>query len=92
MNARVNYPVKAIRNEMVHSDIVDISDDSTKLCVSWVLYRNPEYGFKIFVNSWNHHAIPSMFLLVCSEMLIKRNRIENNILFTKILVKLNTRM
>ena len=73
MNARVNYPIKAIMNEMVHTDIVDISDDSTKFCVSWVLCRVSEYGLKMFVNSWNHHTIPSTFLLICSKILIKQN-------------------
>ena len=32
--ARANHPIKAIMNEMVHTDIADISDDSTKFCVS----------------------------------------------------------
>ena len=73
MNARVDYPIKAIMNEMVHTDIVDISDDSTKFCVSWVLCRVSEYGLKMFVNSWNHHTIPSTFLLICSKILIKQN-------------------
>ena len=73
VNARVNYPIKAIMNEMVHTDIVDISDDSTKFCVSWVLCRVSEYGLKMFVNSWNHHTIPSTFLLICSKILIKQN-------------------
>ena len=60
-------------NEMVHTDIADIFDDSTKFCVSWVLCRVPEHGLKMFVNSWNHHTIPSKFLLICSKILIKRN-------------------
>ena len=73
VNARVNYPIKAIMNEMVHTNVVDISDDSTKFCVSWVLCRVSEYGLRIFVNSWNYHTIPSTFLLICSKILIKRN-------------------
>ena len=64
VNARVNYPIKAIMNEMIHTDIVDISDDSTKFCISWVLSQVSEYGRKMFVNSWNH-TIPSTFLLIC---------------------------
>ena len=58
---------------MVHTDIVDISDDSTKFCVSWVLCRVLEYGLKMFVNSWSHHTIPSAFLLIGSKISIKRN-------------------
>ena len=60
-------------NEMVHTDIVDISDDSKKFYVSWVLCQVSEYGIKIFVNSWNHHTITSTFLLICSKTLIKRD-------------------
>ena len=94
MNAHhVNYPIKLIVNEMVHVDIADISDYKTKFRISWVLCRVSELSLlKMFVNSWNHYAIPSIFLLICSEIEIKQNRIENNILLTKILVKLNTRV
>ena len=60
-------------NEMVHTDIAYISDDSTKFCVSWVLCRVLEYVLNMFVNSWNHDTIPSTCLLICSKMLFKRN-------------------
>ena len=73
MNSSVNYPIKAIMNEMVHTDTLDISDDSTKFCVSRVLCRVSEYGLKMFGNSWNHHTTPSTFLLICSKILIKQN-------------------
>ena len=86
MNAPINYSIKTIINEMVHADIVDISDDSTKLCVSWILCQVSEYHLNMFVNSWTHYTIPSMLLFVDNEMLIKRKRIENNIVLTKILV------
>ena len=58
---------------MVHTDIVDISDDSKNFYMSWVLCQVSNYGIKIFVNVWNHHTIASMFLLICSKILIKRN-------------------
>ena len=60
-------------NEMVHTDIVDISDDSKNFNIFWVLCRVSEYDMKIFVNLWNHHTIASTFLLICSKILIKRN-------------------
>ena len=75
VNALVNYPIKAIMNEMAHADIVDMFDDSTQFSVSWVLCRVSEYGLKMFVNSWNHHTIPSTVLLICSKISIKRNLI-----------------
>ena len=68
MNTCVNYPIKAIMNEMGHTDIVDVSDDSTKFCVSRVMCRVSEYGLKIFVNTWNHHTMPSTLLLICSKI------------------------
>ena len=89
VNACVNFPIEAITNEMVHADI---SDDWTQFCVYWVLFRVSKHLPKRFLNSWNHRSIPSKFLLVCSEVLFKRNRKENDILLTKILVKRNTRM
>ena len=86
MNASVNYPIKEIMNEMVHVDIVDISDDSTKFCVSWVLCRVLEYSLKMFVNSWNHHTIPSTFSLICSKISIKRNPTYLFVFETKLFV------
>ena len=61
MNADVNYLIKTLMNEMVHADIVNISDDSTKFCVSWILCLVVEYDIKMFVDSWNHHSIPSRY-------------------------------
>jgi len=50
-------------NELVQSDTIDMSDDTTKFSVSWVLCRLSEYGLRIFVESWNHHSIPSKNIL-----------------------------
>ena len=69
VDARVKYPIKAIMNELVHTDTLDISDDSTKFYIS----RVSEYDLKMFVNSWNHHTTPSTFLLICSKILIKQD-------------------
>ena len=73
-------------NEMVHADIVDIFDDSTQFSVSWVLCRVLEYGLKMFVNSWNHHTIPSTFLPICSKISIKRNPTYLFVFETKLFV------
>ena len=73
-------------NEMVHTVIVDISDDSTKFCVAWVLCWVSQYGLKTFVNSWNHHTIPSTFLLICRKILIKRNPTSLLVFETKFFV------
>ena len=86
VSAHVNYPIKAIMNEMVHADIIDISDGSMQFCVSWVLCRVSEYGLDMFVNSWNHHTTPSTFLFICTKILIKRNPTFLFVFETKLLV------
>ena len=59
VNNHVNYPIKAVLNDLVAKDLIDMSNDTTKFCVSWVTCKVSNYGLPKFVLSWNHHTIPS---------------------------------
>lgn len=58
MNARVNYPIKKILNAMVNEEIIDMTDEVTKFCVSWITLRVCDIGRRQVIDSWNNHPIP----------------------------------
>ena len=63
MNCRMNYPIKRALVEMENNGIIDVEDDVTKFCVSWVTRQAVEVGLGYAVNSWNSHPIPGNYLL-----------------------------
>ena len=58
MNARVNYPVKKILNALVNEENIDMDDEATKFCVSWVTSRVCHVGSLQVIDAWNSHSIP----------------------------------
>ena len=58
MNARVNYPIKKILNAMANDDIIDMTDEVTKFCVSWITLRVCDIGSRQVIDAWNNHPIP----------------------------------
>lgn len=58
MNCRANYPIKSALVEMENNGIIDMEDDVTKSCISWVTRQVVEVGLGYAVNSWNSHPIP----------------------------------
>lgn len=63
VNTRVNYPIKEILTNLVATDKIDMTNDVTKFCVSWVACKVSNHGLSQFVKSWNHHRIPSMLFV-----------------------------
>ena len=57
VNRRVNYPVKEILVTMEGDEEIDMTDELTKFCVSWVTINVVSPAVKNFV-SWNFHRIP----------------------------------
>ena len=62
VNNNVNYPIKTILNDLVARDCIDMSNEITKFCVSWVTCRVSHYGLSKFASCWNLHTIPSKYL------------------------------
>ena len=60
VNARVNYPIKAVLVEMEQNDEIDMDDNHVQYCVSWFSMRVANIGTKLFVSSWNEHRIPGI--------------------------------
>ena len=43
---------------MENDGVIDMEDEVTKFCVSWVAKKVVEVGLSYVVNSWNSHPIP----------------------------------
>ena len=55
VNARINYPIKAVLVEMEKNNEIDMDDDHVKFCVSWFSMHVANFGISLFVSSWNEH-------------------------------------
>ena len=61
-NARVNYPIKRVLNNMVNDDLIDMDDDLVKFSVSTFTSQVAAVGIKQVFDSWNQHPIPGKFI------------------------------
>lgn len=59
-NTRVNYPIKHALNSMVNAELLNMDDEITKFCVSWLVTRVADPGIKQVIQSWNNHSIPGV--------------------------------
>ena len=59
VNTLVNYPIKDILSNLVASDKIDMVNEVTKFCISWVSCNVSRYGLTNFAQSWNNHRIAS---------------------------------
>jgi len=65
VNIRVNYPIKRALVELDNSQIINMTCEVQKFCVSFVSIVVAKYGMNIVVTSWNAHTIPgSSFIIV----------------------------
>jgi hypothetical protein len=58
VNARVNYPIKCELQQMVDDDVINLEDDVTKFCVSFVSMQCVKQGLQNVTSYWNQHSIP----------------------------------
>lgn len=57
-NARVNYSIKRVLNNMVNDDLIDMDDDLVKFSASTSTTQVAAVGIKQVFDSWNQHPIP----------------------------------
>jgi len=81
MNCRTNYPVKRALVAMENESLIDMDDETTKYCVSWVTRQVVEIGLNYAVGSWNSHPTPGKRLADCLMCAIVRTNIVTYILF-----------
>lgn len=70
VNQHVNYPLKRLLINMVENNEIRLDNDLHKFSVSWVALGIVNIGLKLFVESWNNHPLPSMFLLVIMHLYV----------------------
>ncbi|XP_057294025.1 uncharacterized protein LOC130622575 [Hydractinia symbiolongicarpus] len=58
VNCRVNHPLETVLVFMANEEIIDMSNDCVKFCVSFVSCLVASYGLQIVISSWNNHPIP----------------------------------
>lgn len=61
VNSRVNYPIKRILIYMQEQQEFDLTDATTKFCVSSVTCNVCRVGLSKFVAAWNFHSIPGVY-------------------------------
>ena len=61
INQRINYPIKCVLVDMENNDEINMGEEVTKFCVSWVTIKVIEVAILTFVHAWNSrnsHRIP----------------------------------
>ena len=60
VNVRVNYPVKKALVELDNNQMIGMSCEIQKFCVSFVTCTVANHRLKIVIISWNAHTIPGI--------------------------------
>lgn len=60
VNARINYPIKAVLLDMLENGNFSLDIDLDKYCVSWFTIQVAAAGVELFVTAWNSHPIPGI--------------------------------
>ncbi|XP_020899410.1 uncharacterized protein LOC110238104 [Exaiptasia diaphana] len=58
VNGRVNYPIKQQLHKMVQEELIDMTDEIDKYCVSWITIQTVQAGIQELLPAWNNHSIP----------------------------------
>jgi hypothetical protein len=58
LNQRINYPIKRVLISMENNEEINMGDDVTRFCVSWVTMWVLKDAIQQFVLAWNCHRIP----------------------------------
>lgn len=60
VNQRINYPIKRLLISMENNEEIQMGDDLTRFCVSWVSMWVIRGAISQFVQAWNCHRIPGL--------------------------------
>ena len=58
LNQRVNYPIKRILITMENEEEINMGDEVTRFCTSWVTIWTMKGAIEQFIEAWNFHRIP----------------------------------
>ena len=75
INQRVNYPLKQVLVQMENNEEINMGDEITKFCVSWVTISIMTNAIRSFIQAWNCHRIPGPEGGVPNTLAAQRNHI-----------------
>ena len=64
INGCINYPIKTQLNKMVQEELIDLTNDIDKFCVSTVVVKVVQAGMEELLPAWHYHPIPGCYLLI----------------------------
>ena len=62
VNSRINYPIKQQLNRMVQEELIDMTNDIDRYCVSWITIQTVQAGIQELIAAWNSHSIPGIIV------------------------------
>ena len=62
VNNRINYPIKSVLVDMLQRQEIDMDNPMHQYCVSFFSINVVNVGISLFINSWNNHPIPGMYV------------------------------
>ena len=75
VNRRINYPFKCALIDMENREKLNMGNDVTRFCVSWVTIRVMQSGIERFVAAWNSHRIPGPEGGIPNELASRNSRV-----------------
>ena len=75
INQRVNYPLKQVLIDMENNEELNMGDEVTKFCVSWVTIRVMHDAIHTFISAWNCHRIPGPEGGIPNTLALQNNRV-----------------
>ncbi|XP_070532479.1 uncharacterized protein [Ptychodera flava] len=75
INQRVNYPVKNALIDLQRLQVIDMSDEMHRFCVSFVTTIIVEEGVKLVISSWNSHPLEGIVSRIPDDLARRTNRV-----------------
>ena len=67
----VNYPIKTALVEFENNSVIDMENETDKVCVLWVSCQVASYGLQVCIRSWNNNPIPGKLDVVKSNFFFR---------------------
>ena len=76
INNYINYPVKRVLIEMESAEEINMGDEVTKFCVSWVTIHVMHNATQVIIRAWNCHRIPGTVGGVPNTLALENNHVS----------------
>ncbi len=76
VNQRVNYPLKRVLIDMENREEINMGNEVSKFCVSYITIRVMEYALRNFIQAWNMHRIPGQGGGIPNILALENNQVS----------------